>query len=235
MNIDTLLACPRCKNLLEKENNEYVCNTCNLLYGKEDGFLDLYYSPLPEVDSSQPYIWSDLFYFEDLLRRILKPNMVVVEICSGGNHVVPTILNRICPSVTYLSIGDYSLHLKKQQDGVPNFPINSIIGDATRLPLKNDSVDILIGHHAINDIWLSKGFQGVKESTYESMRILKSNGYLIYSHSYNAYDELRTGDISCRAVDLNTIEQLLDENWKVKQSHSGELDWIIAKKIGDNE
>ncbi|WP_160157209.1 hypothetical protein [Geobacillus sp. TFV-3] len=93
--IDSLIACPRCHSPLElEENGEYGCNNCFILYGFEEGILDLYYSPLPDFDGLQPYMWSDFYFLENLLNKIVKPGMVITEICSGANYVVPAILYR---------------------------------------------------------------------------------------------------------------------------------------------
>lgn len=226
----SLLICPRCYYKLEEEESQFVCNNCDALFEYENGILDLHYTEVPEHDGMRPYLWSDQFYFENLLMTKVKNNMTILEICSGANFIVPFILERINKRVTYISIDNSVYNLLKQKKAMENFKINSIIGDATSVPISSDSIDIIIGHHAINDIWATRGEVGLEKAIKENIRLLKPGGTLIHSHNYNAIDEVRHGDISSRMVSLNGIIHILGDNWNPLIEYGGELEWLIAQK-----
>lgn len=188
---------------------------------------DLAYSPLPDLDGHVPYLWSDVFHLENILRQLVQPDTVVLEVCSGPNIVVPLLLKRLNRPVTYLSIGINTAHLQQQKRGV-NFPVQTIRGDATALPLAAHSIDFYIGHHAINDIWLTKGEAGVLQSYHEMHRVLKPDGYLVQSDCVLQHDS-RVGDPSTKLINLDSLKRFLDErHYRWDESSGGELDWLTA-------
>lgn len=226
----SIISCPIDHGHLEKIGpNKYQCMLCEKVYIEENGILDMNYSDLPNLDGHVPYIWSDVFYFENLLKQLARPHSTIVEVCSGPNIIVPLLLKRLHIPVNYYSIGIDQAHLRQQRNGVA-FPIQSIQGDATRLPLSNHSVDLYIGHHAINDVWLSKGSQGVEQSYKEMHRVIKYNGYIIHSDCILQHDT-RVGDPSTKIIGLNSLKRFLDANeYSWVQENGGEMDWIIASQ-----
>jgi SAM-dependent methyltransferase len=222
-----ILRCPVDHGTLVLEPAGPRCQACGRRYQDVDGCPDLAYSPLPDVDGHVPYLWSDVFHLENILRQLVRPESVVLEVCSGPNIVVPLLLKRLGRPVTYLSVGMNTAHLRQQKQGV-NFPIQSIRGDATALPLAADSVDLYLGHHAINDIWLTKGEAGVTQSYQEMDRVLKEDGYLIQSDCVLQHDS-RVGDPSTRLIDLESLIRFLDQRpYRWERSNGGELNWIVA-------
>lgn len=222
-----ILRCPVDQGPLREEPGGRRCQTCRRLYGDADGLPDLVYSPLPDVDGHVPYLWSDVFHLENILRQLVSPFSLVLEVCSGPNIVVPLLLKRLDRPVSYLSIGINTAHLLQQRRGV-NFPVQSIRGDATALPLASRSVDLYLGHHAINDIWLTKGEAGVTRSYQEMHRVLKAGGYLVQSDCVLQHDS-RVGDPSTKLIGLSSLARFLEEHrYQWSQSSGGELDWIVA-------
>ncbi|HWS82758.1 MAG TPA: methyltransferase domain-containing protein [Ktedonobacteraceae bacterium] len=225
----TLLRCPVDQGSLTSNETGYRCSVCGSYYVKDDGMPDLAYSPLPDVDGHVPYIWSDVFYLENVLRQAVKSGAIIVEVCSGPNIIVPLLLKRLNHNVQYYSVGINKAHLKQQQRGV-DFPIYSIKGDATALPLTSKSIDIYIGHHAINDIWLTKGSVGVEKSYSEMHRVTKKDGYIIHSDCVLQHDT-RVGDPSTKIVNLEGLKRFLHSHqyhWVAQ--NGGEMDWIIASQ-----
>lgn len=225
----SVICCPVDKSSLTKNETVYECSVCGRQYREEKGVLNLEYSTLPDVDGHVPYIWSDVFYFEHMLKQLVKPNAVIAEICSGPNIVVPLLLSRLNIPVTYFSIGINEAHLLQQKGGV-RFPIHSVKGDATELPIASGTVDIYVGHHAINDIWLTKGTAGVERSYEEMHRVIKPDGYIIQSDCVLQHDA-RVGDPSTKIIGLSSLTRFLTEHryhWVME--NGGELDWVIASQ-----
>lgn len=229
--MDKIVVCPKDKGELRVDGNGYRCLACDTKYTiRNSGIVDLEYSTLPDVDGHTPYIWSDVFYFENLLKQILKPGFIVLEVCSGPNVIVPLLLKRLNIPVTYYSVGINEYHLIQQRQGV-NYPIISIIGNATDLPIADKSVDLYIGHHAINDIWLTKGMAGVDKSFLEMDRVTKDTGYIIQSDCVLQHD-CRVGDPSTKIVGLKRLEEFLIQlNYHLFVENGGEMDWLVASKL----
>jgi len=205
------------------------CTGCGRDYQLVDGIPDLAYSPLPDVDGHTAYIWSDVFYLENLLAQFVEPGATVVEVCSGGNIVVPLLLSRLGIQVSYWSVGTDLGHLRQQREGVA-FDIHTVRGDATALPFASSTVDLYIGHHAINDVWLSKGDAGVEASYVEMDRLLRPDGYLIQSDVHLQHDA-RVGDPSTKIVDLRGLIAFLSaRGYRWVRQNGGELDWVVASR-----
>jgi SAM-dependent methyltransferase len=224
---DTILRCPVDKRTLVATDTVLQCDGCGRKFQMIDGTPDLAYSTLPDVDGHTPYIWSDVFYLENLLRHVVRPGATVVEVCSGANIVVPLLLARTGVPVTYYSIGTDVEHLRQQREGV-RYPIRSVRGDATDLPLESASVDVYIGHHAINDIWLSKGAVGVARAYDEMHRVVKRDGFIVQSDCLLQHDS-RVGDPSTKMTNLGGLTAYLDQHgYRWTQANGGELDWVVA-------
>lgn len=150
-----VLCCPVDRGRLAVDKAGYRCVTCQAEFNHQDGMPDLAYSPLPALDGHVPYIWSDVFYLENLLG---------------------------------------------QRRGA-RYPIRSVRGDATTLPLADQSVDVYVGHHAINDIWLSRGELGVDRSYEEMDRVTRPDGFIVHSDCVLQHDA-RVGDPSTKLATL---------------------------------
>lgn len=224
-----ILGCPVDKSPLFRNEVGYHCIECGRSYLESNEMLDLAYATLPAIDGHVPYIWSDVFYLENVLKQVVQPDMIIVEICSGPNIIVPLLLKRLQYAVRYYSIGINETHLLQQKKGV-NYPIQSIKGDATELPLISESVDIYIGHHAINDIWLTRGIAGVEQSYREMHRVIKKEGYIIHSDCVLQHDA-RVGDPSTKIVGLSSlVEFLRQQRYHWIAENGGEMDWVIASQ-----
>lgn len=98
------------------------------------------------------------------------------------------------------------------------------------MPVASESVDIYIGHHAINDIWLTKGTAGVEKSYREMYRVIKKDGYIIHSDCVLQHDT-RVGDPSTKIVSLGSLKEFLRKHqYHWIEENGGEMDWIIASQ-----
>lgn len=224
-----LLCCPVDRGSLVAIEGAFHCTSCQAEFSDLDGIPDLVHSTLPVVDGHVPYIWSDVFYLENLLRQVIRQGQTVVEVCSGGNIVVPLLLRRLGIEVTYYSVGLDTAHLRQQQRGV-EYPIRSVRGDATALPLPDGSVDVYLGHHAINDVWLSRGEAGVEASYDEMDRVVHPEGYIVQSDCVLQHDA-RVGDPSTKLVTLDGLVTFLGKHgYQWLRDSGGELDWVVASR-----
>ena len=178
------------------------------------------------LDRRRWYLWSDLSHFEHILRAILRPGHIVVEVCSGPNIVVPYLLRAIQPECRYISIGRDVSHLKMQRNGA-HLEFLSVKGDSTALMLDDGCADVVVFHHAINDIWLSRGIEGVHQSLDEAARVLASTGAMIFSHCEMDWDP------STQETSLNQVKQYLQRQrqniYSFEASRGPMQDWLLVR------
>jgi len=134
------------------------------------------------------YNWSDLDVLETLLHSCYSPNFLVVEIATGPNIAVPHILKNIALPFRYISLDVNKAHIKLQKEGVGTSNVQGVVGDAIHIPFHNESVDMIVFHHAVDDILETRGVEGVKSSIEDALRTLKPEGCMIFSHSIFAND-----------------------------------------------
>jgi len=134
------------------------------------------------------YSWSDLGVLETLLRRCYSPDFLVVEVATGPNIALPHVLRKIASPFRYVSLDMERAHIRLQREGVGTATVQGVVGDAVHLPLRSGCVDVLVFHHAIDDILETGGFGGVKASVEGALGVLKAGGSMIFSHSVFAYD-----------------------------------------------
>jgi uncharacterized protein YbaR (Trm112 family) len=232
--VRSVLVCPACKvKLVDFDggvadlDGGLLCKTCNNVFNFQDRILEMDMgTPEQLLDRRTGYLWSDLSHFEDMLRSILRPGHMVVEVCSGPNFVVPYLLHTIQPECRYISIGRDASHLKMQRNGAHS-EFLSVKGDSTALMLDSGSADMVVFHHAINDIWLSRGIEGVHQSLDEAIRVLASKGVMIFSHCEMDWDP------STKETSLDQVKEYLQRQkpnvYSFEASRGPMQDWLLVR------
>jgi Trm112p-like protein len=220
-----VLVCPACKAKLTDFDGGLVCKECGNVFDIQDGILEMDVGPSEQtLDRRTWYLWSDLSHFEDMLRPILRPGHIVVEVCSGPNIVVPHLLHEIQPECMYISVGRDGSHLKMQRSGA-HLKFLSVKGDTTALMLDNGCADMVVFHHAINDIWLSRGIEGICRSLDEAARVVRDGGVMIFSHCEMDWDP------STKEVSLDQVKTHLERQrgYSFEASRGPMQDWLLVR------
>lgn len=221
------LVCPTCKAKLVDYDGGLVCKTCNDVFNFQDGILEMDTGSSEQLlDRRRWYLWSDLSHFANMLSSLLRPGHIVVEVCSGPNIVVPYLLHAIQPECRYISVGRDVSHLKMQRSGA-NLEFLSVKGDSSALMLEDGCADMVVFHHAINDIWLSRGIEDVHRSLDEAARVLASKGVMIFSHCEMDWDP------STKETSLNQIKEYLQRRqqniYSFEASRGPMQDWLLVR------
>lgn len=173
------------------------------------------------------YNWSDLDVLETLLRSCYTPDFLVAEVATGPNIAVPHVLKRIRSSCDYVSLDLEKAHIRLQKKGAGAAHVQGVIGDATRLPLRDGCVDTFVFHHAVDDILETRGLEGVKSSIEEALRALKEGGCIIFSHSVFSYDHYTL------KIDLPKVQTFLQRRVKgrFKMIDGIRQRWLLVENI----
>lgn len=174
---------------------------------------------------SNYYNWTDAYVLEEQLRIRCRPNFVVAEVCAGPNIAVPYVLNRLNKPFTYITIDLLENHIRLQKTGEES--ITGILADAAQLPLSNNSVDLFMFHHAIDDILETRGMRGVSLAIDDAFRTLKDDcGFMIFTHCLMWWDP-DTG-----RIDIKDIEDILEKSFDFNKTaiESGQ-DWLIVDQM----
>jgi len=223
--IRNVLVCPTCKAKLVDSDGGFVCKACGNVYGVQDGILEIdTVSSEQLLDRRSWYLWSDLSHFERMLRSAVRPGHLVVEVCSGPNIVLPYLLHGIQAGCRYISVGRDVSHLKMQRRGA-HLEFISVKGDSTALMLDNGCADMVVFHHAINDIWLSRGMEGVYQSLDEAARVVRSGGVMIFSHCEMDWDP------STKEMSLDHVKRHLEQQnaYSFEASRGAMQDWLLVR------
>jgi len=154
-------------------------------------------------------IYDSFAKYEDegnkVLKRLLKDfsfkNKVVLDIgCGSGKYI--KLLARRCKMYYALDISKPILNLaKKTCRGIKN--VKYIHADAKKLPLNNDSVDVVFS------TW---GFPLEKKATTEVMRVLKKGGDLWVFANYHTGDFMKMRGPSEIEWEINNTEKAFRRN-----------------------
>jgi len=140
---------------------------------------------------------------------------------------VPSALRRIAPSFRYVSLDIEKAHIQLQRKGAGKANVEGLMGDATRLPLRDKEVDIFIFHHAIDDVLETRGSEGLMASLEEATTALKTGGCMIFSHSVFTYD------LYTLKIDLTCIQDFLQGKVRARfQKFEGPMQtWLLVEGI----
>jgi len=177
------------------------------------------------------YHWSDRGVLEAILRERRRPGLLVVEVATGPNVAVPRAVGRAAPSSRYVTLDVEREHILLQRAGSGGVEVEGVVADATCPPLVDGCADIFVFHHAIDDIFETRGVEGVRASVEAALRALRGGGCLVFSHSVFASDPFteRVGLADVRALLEGRIRGQIQELEGPAQS------WLIVRDVHTRE
>lgn len=172
MQVKEMIICPNCSNKLNKYNNTYKCSNNHSFDIAKEGYLNLLLNK-PRAGDNQSMIkarkeFLEKGYFDPLLKSLIdsinnlnlnNPNIVDIG-CADGYYT-----NAI--SANYPSIMGFDISKDAIRYAAKKYKyIQFIVANAKSLPLKDESIDIILNIFAPHFID-------------EYSRILSSGGYII--------------------------------------------------------
>ena len=111
-----------------------------------------------------------------------------------------------------------------------------LVCDATSMPLENDSCDLIVNFLGLEDIRMTRGEVGVRDTLAEMCRVLKKNGTLQISLvEYGEQSEERIADEVWKTIGLNAVffsrDWFVNEMQKLTASLCGESVFTYPKKM----
>ncbi len=172
------------------------------------------------------YNWSDHEVFASYLERFLPEAPVVFELASGPNIVTPYLLERTGKAYRYIACELEPYHLKLQLEGVADARVLGTISDGMHLPLQSACADMAVFHHAIDDLYETRGKAGLARSLAEAWRVLKPSGYAVFSHCEFP------GDPATLEVNLDLVKLLASETGfkYLERKQAQAQEWLIVQK-----
>lgn len=181
---------------------------------------------MSEIRFNFSYNWSDHELLEKWLAESVPAGGVVLELASGPNICTPWTLARLGRGARYIAVELDWEHLMLQRGSLDGQPYLLLLADSCQLPLADESADVAVFHHAIDDVFETRGKSGVQHTIAEAARALKPGGYMIFSHCELVGDEATFG------IDLDFARQVgagcgLVE---VRRESAAAQDWLLVHK-----
>ena len=172
------------------------------------------------------YNWSDHELLEEWLAETVPADGVVFEIASGPNTCMPWALARLGRGARYIAVELDWEHLLLQRASLNRQPYLLLLADGCSLPLADGCADVAVFHHAIDDVFETRGKVGVQQAVFEAARALRPGGYAMFSHCALAGDDATFG------IDLDFAMQVSAESGliEVRRACKPAQDWLLVRK-----
>ncbi len=181
---------------------------------------------MSEIRFDFSYNWSDHKLLEKWLAESVPAGGVVFEIASGPNICTPWTLARLGRGARYIAIELDWEHLLLQRASLNGEPQLLVLGDGCKLPLADESTDVAVFHHALDDVFETRGKPGVRQAVTEAARALRPGGYVIFSHCELVGDEATFGIDLDFAMQVGTDCGLVE----VRRESAAAQDWLLVRK-----
>ncbi len=171
------------------------------------------------------YSWTD----EGELRRAFalasRPTPTVVDVAAGPNAAPGTALAQHAPGSLYVPLDSEPRHLLLLREALGE-RAQPVLGRGSCLPFRGASLDVVLYHHGIDDVYETEGRDGLQRSLGEAWRVLCPGGLVIASHCEFAYDP------ATEAVSLDDIEgELVPRGGEVVLRAAGaRMHWLVVRK-----
>jgi SAM-dependent methyltransferase len=171
--IEKIIACPKCKNKLEKKNISNIkCNKCQTYFQYKN---NKYYFLKPNLNTFSN--WFDKIKFKFKRNAILYE--IIVKIISpvypGIDNIIKKTFKKQNKNSIIINLGSGNTSIIKNIINIDMYPYKNvdIITDIVDLPIMNNSVDLIINVSVLEHV---KNPQTVLK---ECHRILKKDGIII--------------------------------------------------------
>lgn len=138
--------------------------------------------------------------------------------------IVPHVLGKLGRGFTYIAV-DTNADCLRGQQRQRSRDLHCIQANSCKLPLRTSSADLVVFHHAIDDILETCGPSGVYDSIGEALRVVRPGGYMIFSHCFIEHDPY-TSEIS-----LEDVEEMLEEFGQANYNRrrARHQDWLFLE------
>lgn len=171
------------------------------------------------------YFWTD----EAELRRAfaLAPSSAptVVDVAAGPNTAPAAVLASQAPGALYIPLDPEPRHLRLLREALGG-RTRPVRARGSRLPFRRGSVDVVLYHHGIDDVYETEGREGLRRSLGEAWRVIRPGGLVVASHCVFSYDE------ASRTVSLDEVEEELGRRGAevVLRRAASRMDWLILRR-----
>lgn len=121
------------------------------------------------------YSWAD----EGELRRAFaltsRPTPTVVDVAAGPNAAPGTVLAHHAPGSLYVPLDSEPRHLLLLREALGE-RAQPVLGRRSCLPFRGASLDVVLYHHGIDDVYETEGRDGLQRSLGEAWRVLRRGG-----------------------------------------------------------
>jgi len=198
--IDAILACPTCKHHLIKHKEYYLCENCNLKFPKDNNLNILISDEMKELSSHFQSKEKDIK--ERIKNLIPYPDARLWT--RKSKRAISNTLRNINPDLEnkiVINIGSASERIFKKlfkpynqiiKIGIPHKGQIDIFGDAMKLPLKNNCLDLIISSSVMEhipdpELAVSESFRVLKPGGKIYCEIPFMVGYHMIPHDYQRY------------------------------------------------
>lgn len=171
------------------------------------------------------YSWTDESELRQAFALASRPTFAVVDVAAGPNAAPGTVLAQEAPGSLYVPLDSEPRHLLLL--GRTLGPrAQPAVGRGSSFPFRTASLDVVLYHHGIDDVYETEGRDGLQRSLAEAWRALRPGGLVIASHCEFSYDA------ATEAVSLDDIEaELVARGGEVALRAAGaRMDWLVIRK-----
>ena len=171
------------------------------------------------------YHWTDERELRQAFALIPGRSPLVVDVAAGPNTGPATVLAQALPEALYIPLDTQAEHLRLLRETLEK-QAEPVLARGSCLPFRSASLDVILYHHGVDDVYETEGRAGLHRSLVEAWRALRPEGAVIACHCEFSYDP------STREVSLDEVEaQLTALGGNVVLSVAGpRMDWLVIRK-----
>jgi len=171
------------------------------------------------------YSWTDEAELRQALTLAPQPCPKVVDIAAGPNVGPGTVVTRQAPGALYIPLDPEPRHLMLLRQAL-GARVQPVLGRGSCLPFRANSLDVVLYHHGIDDVYETEGREGLRRSLDEAWRVLRPEGVVVASHCQFSYDP------ATQETSLDEVEAQLEAlGGEVALRASGDrMDWLVVRK-----
>jgi len=171
------------------------------------------------------YFWTDEGELSRAFGLAPVPCPIVVDVAAGPNSAPGMVLAKLAPGSLYVPLDPEGHHLRllcRELGG----RCSPVLGRGSCFPFPGRSVDVVLYHHGIDDVYETEGRGGLQRSLREAWRTLRPDGLVVVGHCVFSYDP-STKEVSVEEV----ARQLTALGGEIAfRSKGARMEWLAVRK-----